>query len=257
MKKLLWIFLFLVVIVSLFYFTFNTGKKAQAEWTEEDFNKGIEKSKVKINNIEEININALVNNNFSTKGTNNIDDFFTDKELSALISKANNSMGPVKNIEISLVENGNSEISFVLSESFINFLKEQEILLELNNLREAQASEYQENTNNTESNIKKELSITEKIVSYLSSLVNKKPIHGTGKLFKDSNNLIKIKIDTLKVGRVSLPQKTIDKVEYETIRILNLIISKENGFYVEELEIRDGGLYYKGTLPAEIEGEKI
>jgi hypothetical protein len=253
MKKILGLIIILSLILGFSYFIFNTGKNVEAKWTENDFNSGIEKSKIIISDIEEINIENLVRGNFSTKGSNKIDDFFTDKELSALASKANDISGPIKDIKISLNENGSGEISFMLSENFIEFLRNENILLGLNSNREVSASENQGNFNN---NFEKP-SITDKIISYVSNLVNKKPVYGTGKLFKDSDSLIKIKIDSLMVGRVSVPQEIINKVEFETVRILNLIISKENGFHVEELEIRDGGLYYKGTLPAEIHGKKI
>ncbi len=247
-----------IVLVSLvvllfggIYFIFNTGKQVQVEWTENDLSSGLEKSKVLIGDLEEINLSTLAENNFSTSGTNEIEDYFTSEEMSALLSTANIN-GPIKNINVSFGENNNGEVSFVLSETFTDFLREQG-MIERYVGPVVYAAEIQDYVDNTPSGF----SVTEIIIGYITNLVNRSPVYATGELYRDSENTVRININSLRVGRISLPQDTIRKVEYETLRVVNTIISPENGFHIEELHIKDGKFHYKGTLPAEVYGEKL
>ncbi len=247
-KILIGLLVFVLLVYAGISFAFNTGKQVDVSWTEEDLETALEKSKVNIGDIEEINVFNLIEGNFSAQGTNDIDEFFTSEEISALISAANDNNGPIKNVKISFNENGKGEVSFNLSDNFASFLKEQSHIIG-SMPWEAKAAESNQNSSNP--------SLTDTIVSYITNKVDNKPVYATGELTRASDNSIYIKIDYLSVGRIPLPQETINTVEYETVRVINAIISPENGFYIEELQIRDNELYYKGTLPSEIEGKKL
>jgi len=257
MKTLIKIFLFgivaLIILVAIgIFFVLNTGKEVDTVWGEEDLKTGLEKSKIDIENIEEINLESLAKGNFSTQETNDIDDHFTSKEISALISAANNKKGPIKDVKVSFNDDGKGEVSFRLSENFVDFLREQITIT--NNLPwEVEAAEDEEKTEQDP----EKPSLTTLVIDYITSKADNKPVYATGELSRGSDNSVNINIESLTLGRIPLPQDAIDKVEYETVKVVNSIISPENGFHIEALEIRDDSLYYKGTLPAEIQGQKL
>ncbi len=254
--KILIKFLFGIVVLALLAvvgisFAFSIGKEVDTNWSQEDFELGLNKSKVDISDIEKINLENLAKNNFSTQGTNEIDDFFTSEEMSALISTANNKKGPIKDVKILFKDDGKGEVSFILSDNFVDFLKEQAIVT--NTLPwNVEASE--EDAGSVE---KSNPTLTDMVIDYITSKANNKPVYATGELTRSSNNSVNIKIERLTVGRIPLPQEAIEKVEHETVRVVNTIISPENGFHIEELEVRDNALFYRGTLPAEIEGIEL
>ncbi len=250
--KLVFVIVFLVILLfGGIYFVFSTGKQVEVTWTEEDLSSGLEKSKIFVEDLEEINLVTLIQNNFSTSGNNEIEDYFTGEEMSALISTANVN-GPINNINVSFGESDNGEVSFVLSENFVDFLKSQGVIGKYNRFV-VHAADIQDYVDNAPP----EASVTELIVGYISGIVNKAPVYATGELYRDSENTVRIKINSLHVGRAPLPQEVVEKVEVETLRVVNAIISPENGFHIEELHIKDGKLHYKGTLPAEVYGEKL
>ncbi len=255
--KLLIKFLFIVVIFALFTaigisFALGIGKEVDITWTQEDFNSGLSKSKVTIDDIQKLNLENLARNNFSTSGTSEIDDFFTSEEISALVSTANDKSGPIRDVKISFKDDGKVETSFKLSDNFVDFLKEQKIIP--SNLPwEVEAAE--ENVELAEGS--SGATLTDMVVDYITNKANNKPVYATGELTRASDNSVDIKIEQLTVGRIPLPQEAIERVEYETVRVINAIISPENGFHIEELEVRENALFYKGTLPAEIEGTEL
>ncbi len=244
----------LVVLFLLFlgtsYVALSTGNQVETVWSEEDFVSGVERSQIVIDDIEEINLENLTRGNFSTSGENQIDEQFTQEEISALLSMANENRGPLKDIKVSFTEDGNIEASFRLSENFIGFLRKAGVIPSMG-IPKVYASDniFGENSSDP--------SLTDMIVDYVAGLVNNKPVYATGQLYRDSENSVQLNIETLHVGRAPLPRETIEKVEYETVRVVNAIIARENGFHIEELQFRDGKMYYRGTLPEEIEGVRL
>lgn len=212
----------------------------------------MKKSQIVIEDIQEINLNTLLRGNFSTKGTNKIDEVFIAEEMSALISSANEDVGPIKDVRVSFKDNGEGEVSFFLSENVFDFLEAEGIISSL-----IIPQVYAKEDNDFLKDSSSDLSLTDAIVNYIANLVDNKPIYATGKLYRDSENSVQIEIDSVYVGQVPLPGDTVKKVEHETVRVVNKIISKENGFNIEELHIHDGEMYYRGTLPKEIEGVRL
>ncbi len=256
MKFLIKLLIFFVVLVALIFlginFFISTGKTVDVAWTEEDLLSGLEKSQIKIEDIEDLNLENLATGNFSTQGTVEIEESFTSEEMSALISMANKNKGPIKNVNFRLGEEDDVEVSFVLSENFVDFLYEQNILHSYNPwaVSAADIDEYLDSQ-------PEDATLTDAIVSYISNLVNSKPVYAQGELYRDSENRVQARIDSLYVGRAPLPQDVIEKVEYETLRVVNAIIAPENGFRIDEFHVRDGKLYYRGTLPEEVEGQRL
>jgi hypothetical protein len=94
-------------------------------------------------------------------------------------------------------------------------------------------------------------------VDLLTGLAAGKPIYASGRLARSSSNSVEINVTSVRVGMISLPDETLRQVEYHTEQFVNNLISPENGFDIQELNVVDGKIYYKGTLPAEIRGTQL
>lgn len=253
MKKILAVIgLLMLFLLGGFYFVFSTGKTVRTTWTEEDLISGIEKSQVEINNIEEINLETLTRGNFSTQGTNNIDTGFTAEEISALVSAANDSDGPIKDVRVGFGDNGEAEASFRLSDSFVDFLREENVLTFDFGPKKVYA--FSQNESGMDP---LDRSVTDVVIDYITRVANNRPVYATGELTRASYNSVDVNIERLTVGRVPMSEEVVKRVEQETVRIINGIIAPENGFHIEELQVNEGELYYKGTLPAEVEGVRL
>ncbi len=140
--------------------------------------------------------------------------------MSALIASANDDGGPIRNFKVSFLGEDRGEMSFNLYNTFVDFLLEQDILPSIPSF------------------------------SFMT-------VYVSGSLYRSSSNSVRINIDRLMVGRISLPQKIVDVVEIEVVKFVNSVISIENGFYIEEFKVREGEIYYRGKLPAEVEGHSL
>jgi hypothetical protein len=99
--------------------------------------------------------------------------------------------------------------------------------------------------------------LTNFVVDYITSVAANKPVYASGELTKTSNNSINVRIDSLKVGRINMNEKVISRVELEVTAFVNRFITSANGFSIEELRVEEGKLYFKGTLPEEINGTAL
>lgn len=249
MKKFLIGFVIFLLVVAVGSYVFlNMGKKVDVTWTEADYESAIEKSEVMVNDIEELNLLTLFSGNFSTNGQNAVDVRFTNAEMSALIDKANANAGPISNFKVAFNGNGEGEISFKLNDRFIDFLKDQNIV---------SAQGHFANHNYVLSPIAAASGLGDTIVNVITAVAVNKPVYASGSLVKRSNNSVDLNITSLKVGQLSMNQSVIDRVEMETLRFVNTLLSEVNGISIEELRVENGQLYYKGTLPAEIKGVKL
>lgn len=249
MKKVLLIILFLIVIVAGgAYVMISTGEKVDVVWTENDFETALDKTQIQVETVEEINLLTLAKGDFTVSGTNAVDVSFTNSEMSALIDKANANGGPIKDFRVAFNGNNEGEISFKLTDAIIDFLEEENILSQ---------SDFGLITNYMGSPVASVGSVTDTIVNFISGIAANKPVYASGTLVKDSNNSVTLNISSLKVGQVVMSQSVIDRVESETLRFVNGLLSEVNGISIEELRVENGELYYKGTLPAEIKGVKL
>lgn len=249
MKK---VFIFLLILIVLLvggaYAMVSMEKEVDVTWNEQDFNSAVQKSQVEIAEIEEINLVTLAKNDFTISGTNEVEAKFSNAEMSALIDKANANGGPISDFKVAFNGNDEGEISFKLTDSFIRFIEDQNIISLPNN---AHAFNYFISPLASTSGIK------DTIVKFITGVAVNKPVYASGSLIKVSENSVSLNITSLKVGQISMSQDVIDKVEYETLRFVNGLLSEVNGISIEELRVENGELYYKGTLPAEIKGVKI
>lgn len=182
----------LIIIIALVlgggFFALSTGKTVNVEYSEADYTSALTKSSVAIADIKEINLIALATKNYTTTGENEIDTRFSNAEMSAIIDMANAEGGPISDFRVSFNGGNSGEISFKLTDTFLDFIKEQNMI----------------------------------------SLPNNSHAHNLKWL------------PVVSAGDIS-----------------DTVLSSTNGFTIEELRVEDGALYYKGTLPAEIQGKKI
>jgi len=247
-KVLIGLLVLIVILIGGSYAMISMGKKVDVTWNEQDFNSAIMKSQVKIDDIEEINLVTLAKNDFSINGTNEVEAVFTNEEMSALIDKANANGGPISDFKVSFNDNHEGEISFKLTDSFISFIEDQNMItLPKNNF----AYNYHISPVASVGGIK------DTIVNFITNVAMNKPVYASGSLVKVSNNSVSLDITSLKVGQIPMSNEVIEKVEYETLRFVNGLLSEVNGISIEELRVENGELYYKGTLPSEIKGVKI
>lgn len=187
-------------------------------------------------------------NNFTTAGTNNVETSFTNAEMSALIDKANANGGPISDFRVSFNGDNEGEISFKLTDAFLGFIEDQNIISLPSNSHAF---------NTFISPVASASGIKDTIVNFITTVAVNKPVYASGSLVKTSNHSVSLNITSLKVGQIAMSSEVIDKVEYETLRFVNSLLAEVNGISIEELRVENGELYYKGTLPAEIKGVKI
>lgn len=248
MKKGFLIFLILIVLViGGTYFALNTGSEVDVEWTENDFNAGITKSAVAIEDIREINLVTLAKKEYTTNGVNTVDASFTNAEMSALIDMANADGGPISNFKVSFNGNNEGEISFKLTDSFVDFIQEQNMIQNSESIFAWIPYLQSASTNN----------ITDTVIKFITNTAVNKPVYAKGTLSRTTDQSVSIHIESLKVGQIPMSQNVVSKVETEVLRFVNNVLSSTEGFTIEELRVEDGALYYKGSLPAEIQGKKI
>ncbi len=242
-KGCLFIFILMIIVAVLAgaaFYMLGSSNNVDVEISDDAYQSAVTKTGVNFDSINTLNLINLANNDFKTTGTIQVDESFTENELSSVISRANEGNGPIRDIRIKLLDDNKGELSFSISDELAGYLNDLDLNLQLPFSALTGSSAY--------------LAQTIPVGKYLSSLVNGKSIYAKGRLERTSPNSVDISIEAISVGKIPLPRATIDTIEYEVIKFVNTIISKENGFNIEELRVDEGKLYYKGTLPAEVEG---
>ncbi|MGV8145498.1 MAG: hypothetical protein ACLKAK_00935 [Alkaliphilus sp.] len=253
MKKLIkFLIVVIVIIIAIglgFNYMLNTGKAVAVDWSDKDFSNAISKTQIAIDDIKSVSLENLIENRFSTDGKVVIEEYFSNEEMSALTSSANHEGKLINEVNLKFGQNNNGEMSFKISEKFVDFLKDSGILENI-------VRKKIEN-NSIISNLavaESPRDLTTHVINYITSIANNMPVYARGHLSRTSDNTISIDISELKVGRVAMPERVVVIVEREVVKFVNSLITSQNGFTIEELRIEDGKLYYKGTLPAEIKG---
>jgi hypothetical protein len=245
MKKFFLILLIIVIIViGGGIAVLSLGKSVDIEWTEADYSNAIDKTEVKIDDIHTINLFAIARNEFQTKGINDITTTFTNAEMSALISKANETEGPISDFKVGFIGNDSGEISFKLTDAFADFLKSENFLAS----EKTPSIAYLQ----TLGIINSPATLNSKIVEYVTAFVADKPVYATGELSRTSTKSLTVRIDSLQVGLMPMNEEVISRVETGVEQFVNRFISSVDSFTIEELRVENGKLYFKGTLPAEI-----
>lgn len=248
-KGLLGLLVILIIAVVGGYMFISTGKKVDVQWTEADYTTAYEKSSIVVADIEELNLVTLARGDFTTTGSHPVDTSFTNAEMSALIDTANANGGPISDFKVSFNGDNEGEMSFTLTDAFIDFIQEQNMVeLKKQKLFALSSLFPLASTGN---------SMTDTVIKIITNVAANKPVYAKGTLMRTSDNSVSINITALQVGQLPMSEGVINKVETEVLRFVNNLITSTNGFTIEELRVEDGALYYKGTLPTEIQGARL
>ena len=249
MKKVL-VGLLVVIIIAVagVYVALNTGKKVDVTWNEADYDSAMQKSGVQIADIREVNLITLAKNDYAATGEVPVDASFTNSEMSAIIDKANAEGGPISDFKVAFIGDQKGEMSFKLTENFIDFIKEQNMIL-LPSDKMASGFWY--------ASVASTSSISDTVVNFITNVAANKPVYASGTLARTTDKSVSIHIESLKVGQITMSAEVVARVEEEVLQFVNTVLASTEGFEIQELRVEDGALYYKGTLPAELQGRKI
>jgi hypothetical protein len=253
MKKLLTFLITIIVIIAIpigvIKFMLLSGKKLDTNITDTDYKLALTKTKVKIADINDINIINLGEKKFTAKGKVKIDSTFTNNEFSSLMTKANETSGPISNIKVNFLGNGKLETSFKLSKSAIDYIKNNDAIknLKIPGFSTISAGLAPAFTPETAA-----ISLPDFLVNFITSLANNTSVYASGSLVRNNANKVTVRIDTLTIGKINMSSDVINRVEQGVTDFVNMLITSGNGFHIEELKIENGKLHYKGTLPAQI-----
>ena len=231
MKKFL-IGLFIVILViavigfGLFMYFFRMSKTIDVSWTEADYNSGIDKSKVALTDIDKLNLLELTKGNFISEGTNLIDSNWSNSEISAILSKTNNTIGPIEDVKVRFLANDEVETTFKLKANVYEYFA----------------------TNPT-------LNDTINQYANLKSIVIGTPIYLKAKLNSASGKTVAGNIQEISLGNVSMPEPVVSEAQKVVVPMINTIISNYNGFSIDKLSFEKDKLNFKGSLPAVVKGK--
>ena len=235
----------------------NVDTKVDVTWTAADFDSAMAKAKVNLDNRSTIGLESLVLGRFTTSGRVSIDESFTSAEVTSVIA-TNDPAGALTDTKVKFGTDGQGEVSFRVTKEFIDKVKNDP------NLRNRILSQIPAEGPTTLEQLliaslfsTAQTDLTSFTVDLLTGLAVGKPIYASGRLARTSSNSVEINITSVRVGLISLPADTLRTVEFHTERFINTLISPANGFDIQELNVVDGKLYYRGTLPAEIRGTQL
>jgi len=198
-------------------------------WDDQDYESGIKKAKTQVNgDIAELNLLTVYYGAYKTEGTVNINDKFSEKEINAILNKAN-STGPVKDINIKFRSNNRFEFKCRPDSSIMPIMNKHLGLSEIDNAF---------------------------AVKWISRIINNKPIYGNGYVEIISENHIRLHMDYAKIGNIAIKGDSLLKLRLELESLINSILAKKNGIVIKNLNIDEGSLDFSGSLPAKISTNK-
>lgn len=248
MKFLFKLVLFLVILTVIafgaLHFVLNNEKKTDVLWTEKDYTTGLEKAKVKIDSIETLSLDNLSLKRYVAKGKVEVDAEFSNAEVSAGLTKANEKDGPIRSVLIKFNRDGTVETSFKVSRNAMKLINKSGIKMSMSIpilICDVAVDSVKG-------------SRTSFLINYLIQQVGGKPIYAKGKLEKASDKSINLKIDFLQIGGLALPESALPAIEKGVVNFVNNLIQSTEGFIIEEFKVEEGKIYYRGTLPEEVKG---
>lgn len=248
MKKLMGFLVFIALIAGGVFFATSTGKTVDTTWTEADYTAATAKTPIKLDSIESVNLEALATGKYQTTGSQPAEVTYSSPEFGALVAKANDVKGPIRGTRLKFTGTDAGEVSFKLSDGFAQFLKSYGLM----SYKPAFSAVLKLATVMPLSG-----GLTEQLIGMVTDYVGNKPVYANGFLRKTGTNSVEVDITSLSVGQIPMNDQVVGRTESEVTRILNAVLAPEHGFYIEELRIESGQLYYKGTLPAEIKGSQM
>ncbi|HAN10016.1 MAG TPA: hypothetical protein DCP90_05300 [Clostridiales bacterium] len=225
MNKFIKFIIFDLIIFAIGFTCFlRMTKNVEVEWTTADYESGIEKTKLAVGNINDLNLTDALNNKIICYGQNVVQTSFSSKEMSAILSTANDELGPISNIKVKFLNYNEMEVNFTLEKATVDFLKE----------------------------TAKEDPKMGKYASFLDMMVGT-PVYMKGKINSYGKYNIDASVETIYIGNIHLGTEVVDKVQVSLSPFANFIISKYVGLSIGQLYIDDDKLEFIGTLPARIE----
>lgn len=200
------------------------------EGDEKDYESGLGKIKTTIKgDIADLHLLNIYNGQYEVKGSVPVEAEITSAEVYALMNKANEPYGPLRNIQIKWAQGNKFEFYCVIDKSIMSV-------------------------------VNKHMGLSEKdnpfLVKWTGRILNNKPIYGKGSFSLVSPNYVDIDMDTVILGNRTLKDDSVALIQRELGNLVNKAISTENGVSIEQLSVKNGALYFKGTLPSEIKGKE-
>ena len=214
------------VLYGLFYYFFRMTKAVNVTWTEADYTQLVTKAQVELPEITKLDIATLYRGNFVTTGSHQVTDSFSSSEITAILQKTNNSVGPITNIKANFLGNNEAEVSFVLQDSAFTYFADNPTLKEA-------IDKY----------------------GYLRGVIAGTPIYLKGKLNSYTAKTVNSSMEELLVGNLPMSGEVKAEAEKALDPIINTIMSKYDTFAIDKLSLDQGKLNFSGTLPAKVEAK--
>jgi len=243
MKKLLVVVIVLAVIAAAIIYVpryiVGSGNNVGVKFTDADLKSAMDKLSIKDTTAGNIDLFSLSQGKFT--GKKSVDTSLTDQEFSALASNSNEKNGPIKDVEVKFLSGGQAETSFKFTDKALDFIKTNDVFKTLN-IPGLAVSPLNRSL----------IALKDFLGSYISSLTNNASVYAKGSVVKDSKNSVIVRIDSLKIGQITMSAGICRKVEQGVKDFVNAIITANNGFSIDEIRVEDGKFFYKGTLPDEV-----
>jgi hypothetical protein len=166
----------------------------------------------------------IISRSIKTTGKTVIDTYITSEEFTALMAYISKENGLIRDFSIWFEDEGEFEMSFRLVRDMPGLIKDTDIFAKNPGIRR------------------------------MIWVASNKILSIDAKITRQGRNEVLIKAEKIKIGAISLGRAAEAGIEEELNRLINLYITQENGFMLLDLEITSGKLYYKGIIPAKIEG---
>lgn len=210
----------LVGFVGVGYFVLKATNTVQVQWTEADFTSFLKKGGMEFND-DYATVEEIIAGEFETRGSSQVNAFFSNEEISAALSKATRENSPLRNIRVRFRDDGKVEASGVINNN-----------LDWLYTRYPEAQNYDRYLNLVGGRTVKILAAVENVDS---------------KTFD-------VKVEKAYIGNIPLPailaNTYIEQLEAE----INQVLEGLEDFHVEEFVFDSSGLNFVGTVPSEFKG---
>ena len=216
--------LVLIIIIAILlggaYFLVKSPQNIDVAWTENDYKSYQQKVSAGNEQPGNFDLASIAEGKFTSSGKKTLDVAYTSEEISSVLSKENDIKGPIRDIKVKFLSDNEGEATFILTKDIDQYItRTSETLLRY---------------------------------PFIKNSLEGTPVYLKTKIDKASDNSITADIQTLSLGKISLPENVISKVESSAIPAINRMLQNYNGLSIQELKIVDGKMHFKGTIPSEI-----